>query len=68
MENEMSQTMQAEIKDTLSPQAVALIIAHLQCCERKAQAHCEVEWFRKQLVALVGGSEKVNTLFEEVGV
>jgi hypothetical protein len=68
MENKMSYTMQAELKETFSPQAVALIIAHLQCCDGNATAHREVAWFRNQLVALVGGAEAASELFEEVGV
>jgi hypothetical protein len=68
MKNGMSKNMQEELKNALSPQAIALIIAHLQCCDGNATAHREAAWFRKQLTELVGGAEAVSELFEEVGV
>ena len=61
-------TMKTAIQEAMSPQAVALMIAHLQCCDGNSAAHGEVDWFRKQLVEMVGGADAVNVLFDEVGV
>jgi hypothetical protein len=59
MENKMSQTMQAELKETLSPQAVAVNIAHLQCCDVNATVHREVAWFRKAQTTVQKKMKKV---------
>ena len=60
--------LQDEIRESLSPQAVALIVAHLQTCDGVSVAHREVSWFRKILTETVGGHKAVNDLFDEVGV
>ena len=57
-----------EIRDAMSPQAVALMVAHLQSVGGPTNANLEVAWFRDALVDLVGGPDAVNVLFEEVGV
>ena len=64
----IEQTIKTTIKDAMSPQAVALMIAHLQACDGNSDAHCEVAWFRKQLVEAVGGPDAASALFAEVGV
>lgn len=64
----IEQTLKTTIQDAMSPQAVALMIAHLQTCDGNSAAHREVAWFRKQLVKVAGGPEAVNALFDEVGV
>lgn len=64
----MNETLKTTIRDTMTPQAVALMIAHLQTCNGNSQAHREVAWFREQLVEIVGGPAAVDALFEEVGV
>jgi hypothetical protein len=57
------------IRDAMSPQAVALMIAHLQgaTCKDK-QAVKGVEWFVEVLTNTVGGPDAVSSLFDEIGV
>ena len=62
------QKIKAAIQEAMSPQAVGLMIAHLQCVDGNAGAHQEVAWFCKLLVELVGGPDAVNNIFEEIGV
>ena len=64
----IEQTLKTTIQDAMSPQAVALMIAHLQTCDGNSAAHREVAWFRDQLTEIVGGPDALNNLFEEVGV
>ncbi len=61
--------MESEIRDAMSPQAVALMIAHLQgaTCKDK-QAVKGVEWFVEVLTNTVGGPDGVSSLFDEIGV
>ena len=57
------------LKDNLSPQAVAAIVAYLQPAKTKSPAvDREVRWFADQLTVLVGGPEQQNRLAEEVGL
>lgn len=61
--------LQELLRDNMSPQAVALMIAHLQTCDtHKGPAAKEVAWFVEVLTETVGGVDAVNDLFEEVGV
>ena len=62
------ETLADAIRDNMSPQAVALIIAHIQSINGDSDAANEARWFADQLVAIVGGPAAVNALFEEVGV
>ncbi len=61
-------TLQDEIRNSMSPQAVALIVAHLHAVIGISAAAKEAQWFTAQLVELVGGPDELNELFEEVGV
>lgn len=57
------------IRDAMSPQGVALMIAHLQgatCKDRSATK--QVEWMVEVLTNTVGGPAAVNSLYEEIGV
>jgi hypothetical protein len=56
------------IRDNMSPQAVALIVAHIQSIDGNSDAAHEARWFADQLVAIIGGPAAVSALFEEVGV
>ena len=58
------------IQFNMSPEAVALMIAHLQDtpCDDNRDAENQVEWFVQQLIEVVGGTEALNHLFEEIGV
>ena len=61
--------MEGEIRDAMSPQAVALMIAHLQGAHCKdKQATRDVEWFVGVLTNTVGGPAAVSSLFDEIGV
>ena len=61
--------MEGEIRDAMSPKAVALMIAYLQgaTCNDK-QAVKGVEWFVGVLTNTVGGPAAVSSLFDEIGV
>ena len=57
------------IKEHLSPQAVAAIIAYLQPAKTKdAKINREIEWFSEKLVEAVGGNAALNQLMDEVGL
>jgi hypothetical protein len=57
------------LKDNLSPQAVAAIVAYLQPAKTKDKAvNHELEWFAERLTELVGGAEQQCRLAEEVGL
>ena len=63
------QVMVDAIKDNLSPQAVAAIIAYLQPAKTKdAKINREIEWFSEKLVEAVGGNAALNQLMDEVGL
>jgi hypothetical protein len=65
-------TAESELKDAISaamsPQAVALIVGHLQTVSGEHEARREVEWFARVLNDLVGGPVALAALFEEVGI
>jgi len=64
-----TEVMVDAIKDNLSPQAVATIIAYLQPVRVKDKAvQREVDWFREELVKAVGGNAALNQLMDEVGL
>lgn len=57
------------IRENLSPEAVATIIAYLQPVgvdDPKVQR--EVQWFSDQLTETLGGVDQFNRLMEEVGL
>jgi len=64
----MSDAMKAEIKDAMSPQAVALLHAHIVTISGDSDAAREARWFAAALVEIVGGPDAMNALYEEVGV
>jgi hypothetical protein len=57
------------LRDALSPQAVAAIVAYLQPAKTKDKAvNHELNWFAERLTELVGGPEMQGRLAEEVGL
>ena len=57
------------VRDNLSPQAIATIVAFLQPVRTDDQdVDEEVRWFAEQLVEALGGYEAQNRLAEEVGL
>ncbi len=57
------------IRENLSPQAVAAIVAYLQPAKTKNKAvNHELNWFAEALTELVGGLEMQGRLAEEVGL
>ena len=63
------QVMVDAIKDNVSPQAVATIIAYLQPVKVKDKTvQREIEWFSGKLVEAVGGNAALNQLMDEVGL
>jgi len=65
---DMKTQLQEVIKEVMSPQAVALIVAHLQTVSGDSKAAKEAYWFSDLLTETVGGPDALNDLFEEVGV
>ena len=57
------------LRDTMSPAAMATIIAELQCCHPDASVAQEVRWFVDNvLMELVGGPDGFNRLADEIGL
>jgi len=68
-ENEDTDVLAEALKDNLSPEAVATIVAYLQPTRVKdAKVQREVEWFSGMLVELLGGYKAFNRLMDEVGL
>ena len=57
------------LKDSLSPEAVAVIAAYLQpaYCGQE-QVDRQVRWFAEQLVELLGGDDAFNRVCDELGL
>jgi hypothetical protein len=58
-----------QLKDELSPEAIAVIIAQLQiepCDDRWIRE--EVDWFRFKLIEILGGDEAYDAICEEIGI
>ena len=67
-ENDQSELFDA-IREQISPQAVATIVACLQPAQTKdVGVNKQVRWFAEQLVDLLGGYDEQNRLAEEVGL
>jgi len=65
------ETLFEAMKDNLSPQAVAAIVAYLVARPTAAPNRAvnrELNWFADRLVELVGGDEAFNGLCEELGL
>jgi len=63
------ETLNEALRENLSPQAVATIIAYLQPVRTgKPDVDRQVQWFSELLTNLVGGVENVSELFDEVGL
>ena len=57
------------LRDSLSPQAIATIVAFLQPVRTNApEVDEQVGWFAERLVEAVGGYEAQSRLAEEVGL
>ncbi len=57
------------IREEMSPQTVAAIIAHLQAAHAKnPEVNREMHWFKDQLIELLGGGEHLGVLMDEAGV
>lgn len=66
---------EAAIRDNLTPEAVATIIAYLQPADSRrpetaeqAEAYRQVRWLSDALTELVGGPTIVGELFDEMGL
>lgn len=67
-ENDESELFDA-IREQLSPEAVASIVAYLQPAHTNNQdVDRQVRWFAAELTKLVGGNEHLTTLMEELGL
>ena len=68
-ENHRDEDVLAALKDNLSPEAVATIIAYLQPARtNNPDVDRQVRWFSDRLTDLVGGDEAFNRLCEELGL
>ena len=57
------------IKDTLSPEAVAAVVAALGTVTTNTRdTNRELAWFAEQLVTMVGGPEECNGLIDGIGL
>ena len=57
------------LRETLSPQAIATIAAYLQPARTNdPDANRQIDWFRQELVEMVGGVHELNRLSEEIGL
>jgi len=57
------------LRDNLSPQAIATIIAYLQPAHvNDANVQRQVQWFSELLIQTLGGPEQFNRLADEVGL
>ena len=66
--SEATECLAAAIKDTLSPEAVAAIVAHLGSVQTNNQSvNQQAAWFREFLIDLLG-VEQVNAMCEELGL
>ena len=64
---EMVDALRNALRDNLSPEAVAGIVAYLQTVRvKKPDVQREIAWFRELLEEMLG--DEVNGLFEEIGV
>ena len=64
----MNEALATWMRENMTPQAVALIVAHLQTVGGDSEAAQQVEWFRSELVDILDGPDALDELFEEVGV
>ena len=68
-EGDAAEVLKDVLRDNLSPQAVAAIVAYLQPARTKNKAvNHELQWFAERLTELVGGPEQQGRLAEEVGL
>jgi len=66
--NEATECLAAAIRDTLSPETVATIAAHLgTVTTKKKSVNAEAEWFRSFLVDLLG-VEEYDATCDELGL
>lgn len=58
------------LQESLSPQAVALIVSNLHSVNapQNPRVTQEVIWFREELVRLLGGPQACNDLYKELGL
>jgi len=59
----------AALQDSLSPQAVAAIVAFLQPARTASEdVNTQIRWFADVLVETVGGHDAISGLCDEVGL
>lgn len=66
---DLVEQMKDAIRDHLSPEAVAAIVAYLQPVSTKDQSvNKEIAWFSQKLAEMLGGYENQSRLAEELGL
>ena len=67
-ENDEQELFEA-VREQLSPEAVAAIVAYLQPARtNNPDVDRQVHWFAGQLIELLGGGDQQNTLAESLGL
>ena len=68
-EDDKTDVLRDAIRDSLSPQATATIVAYLQSAStNNPDVDAQVAWFAEQLVEALGGYEAQGRLADEVGL
>ena len=68
-EDDKPDVLRDAIRDNLSPQATATIVAYLQSAStNNPDVDAQVAWFAEQLVEALGGDEAQDLLADEVGL
>ena len=63
------EVVQEVMRDNLSPQAVAAIVAYLQPAgTNNSDVDRQVRWFAEELVKFLGGDEQQSRLADELGL
>jgi len=63
------ETLIVALQDSLSPQAVAAIVAFLQPARTASEnVNTQIRWFADVLVETVGGHDAISDLCDEVGL
>ncbi len=67
--NRIADVLADALRETLSPQAIAGIVAYLQPARTNdPDVNRQIDWFRQKLVETVGGENELNRLCDEIGL
>jgi hypothetical protein len=67
--SDLNEQLAAAIRDTLGSHTVAAIVMHLQGAWTGDEiVDRQLDWFKQQLIELVGGEDMLNMLADEIGL